>query len=522
MLFNSYEFIFVFLPAVIAVYFVLGRSSRAWALRWIVVASLIFYGSWRPLNVLIIAPSVLINFLLARLLQRLGKSDNRRAARAVLVLGIVFNVAFLGYFKYTNFLVGAINDAFGTQMVLAHIILPLGLSFISFQKIAFLVDVHAGRIDSFTLEDYCLFVLFFPQLIAGPIVHYREVMPQFRTVSCRFDKDKMSVGLTLFAFGLFKKVFIADRIMPLVQPIYVHAAGGSSIGLLSAWIAAVGFTLQIYFDFSAYTDMALGIARMFGVRLPPNFDSPLKASNIIDFWLRWHMTLTRFLTAYIYNPLTLWLMRRRATRSPLGFVAKNKGPFAFVELLMFPTLLTMFVCGMWHGAGYTFIIWGVVHGFYLTLNHAWRSLARKLWHDRSRYERFMGPIGWVVTFASVAASMVIFRATSLKSAGDLLQGMLGLHGIGLSQWKDIGVGRIGIAFGIAGPAFIALLCPNTLEILSRYGPAWGWKPRPQGGATVKTGVLWTPSLAWAVVVSMAAAIAILYLGGRSEFLYWQF
>ncbi len=223
-------------------------------------------------------------------------------------------MAFLGYFKYSNFLVGAVNDVFGTQMVLARVILPLGISFITFQKIAFLVDVQAGRVESFTLQDYCLFVLFFPQLIAGPIVHYREMMPQFHGAPCRFDKDNVSVGLTLFAFGLLKKVFLADNIAPIVTPIYEQVASGGSVGLVSASIAAVGFTLQIYFDFSGYTDMALGIARMFGVRLPPNFNSPLKASSIIDFWLRWHMTLTRFLTAYIFNPLALWLTRRRATR----------------------------------------------------------------------------------------------------------------------------------------------------------------------------------------------------------------
>lgn len=309
MLFNSYEFIFVFLPLVVVVFFALGRASSAWALRWIIVASLFFYGWWRPLNVLIIAPSIIINFVLAHVLQRLGKQGNRRAAQAVLLVGIAFNVAFLGYFKYTNFLLGTINDAFGTQMVLARIILPLGISFITFQKIAFLIDVHAGRIESFTLQDYCLFVLFFPQLIAGPIVHYREMMPQFHGLSCRFDKDNVSVGLTLFAFGLFKKLLLADKIAPAVTPIYERAASGSSVALLSAWLAAVGFTLQIYFDFSGYTDMALGIARMFGIRLPPNFNSPLRATNIIDFWRRWHMTLTRFLTAYIYNPLALWFTR---------------------------------------------------------------------------------------------------------------------------------------------------------------------------------------------------------------------
>ncbi len=218
-----------------------------------------------------------------------------------------------------------------------------------------------------------------------------------------------------------------------MTPIYEQAASGSSIGLVPAWIAAVGFTLQIYFDFSGYTDMALGIARLFGVRLPPNFNSPLRASSIIDFWLRWHMTLTRFLTAYIYNPLALWLTRRRAARGRPSFAGPNKSPGAFIELLMFPTLLTMLVSGIWHGAGYTFIVWGVLHGLFLTVNHAWRLLGPKLWRDKSRYERFMQPAGFIITFACVAASMVIFRSADLKTAIHLLQGLFGLHGIGLEQ-----------------------------------------------------------------------------------------
>ncbi len=523
MLFNSYEFIFAFLPVVVAVFFALGRASRVWALRWVIAASLFFYGWWRPLNVLIIAPSVLINFVLARVLQRLNKQGGRSTAGAVLLLGIAFNVGFLGYFKYSNFLVGAINDAFGTQMLLARIILPLGISFITFQKIAFLVDVHAGRVESFTLQEYCLFVLFLPQLIAGPIVHYREMMPQFHRVSCRFDKDNVSVGLTLFAFGLFKKVFIADSIAPLVTPIYQQATSGSSIALLPAWIAAVGFTLQIYFDFSGYTDMALGIARLFGVRLPPNFNSPLRASSIIDFWQRWHMTLTRFLTAYIYNPLVLWLTRRRAARGLSVFAGPKKSPGAFIELLMFPILLTMLVSGIWHGAGYTFILWGVLHGLFLTVNHAWRILGPKLWRDRSRYARFTQPAGFTITFLCVAASMVIFRSANLKTATDLLQGMLGLHGIGLSGLRSgFGMGLKRMAFWIAAPAFIVFACPNTLQILSRCEPALGWKPSPHDGATAETRILWGPSLAWAAVVSMIVAIGILNLGGQSEFLYWQF
>jgi D-alanyl-lipoteichoic acid acyltransferase DltB (MBOAT superfamily) len=368
-----------------------------------------------------------------------------------------------------------------------------------------------------------LFVLFFPQLIAGPIVHYREMMPQFRRVSCRFDKDNVSVGVTLFAFGLLKKVFIADSIAPIVKPIYEQATSGGSIGLFSAWVAAIGFTLQIYFDFSGYTDMALGIARLFGVRLPPNFNSPLRASSIIDFWQRWHMTLTRFLTAYIYNPLTLWLTRRRAAKGRPGFGGRNKGPGAFIELLMFPILLTMLVSGIWHGAGYTFIVWGVLHGLFLTINHAWRQVGPKLWRDELSYKRFMQPAGFIITFACVSASMVIFRSANLKTATDVLQGMLGLHGIGFSGLRnDIGISLKSVAFWIAAPAFIALMCPNTLQILTPYEPALGWNPNPSIGATARTRILWKPSLVWAAAVSIIAAIGILHLGGNSEFLYWQF
>ena len=518
MVFNSYQFIFAFLPLVVALFFLAGRFSRVWALRWVIVASLVFYGLWRPLNVLIIAPSVLINFLLARLLLRLRKQERRAAARAGLLSGIAFNVAFLGYFKYANFLVGSINDAFGTQMILSQIILPLGISFITFQKIAFLIDVHAGRVESFTLQDYCLFVLFFPQLIAGPIVHYREMMPQFRTISCRFDKENTAVGVTLLAFGLFKKVFLADNIALLVTPIYEQAKSGAHIALIPAWIAALGFTLQIYFDFSGYTDMALGIARLFGIKLPPNFNSPLRATSVIDFWLRWHMTLTRFLTAYIYNPLTLSLTRRRAAKGRPPFSQRNMGPRAFVEFLMFPVLLTMLVSGIWHGAGYTFIVWGVLHGVFLVINHAWRIAEPRPWRDNPRYLRLAQAAGFLITFTCVTASMVIFRSANLKTAVHLLQGLAALHhGLGV---KGIGIKHVALWLG-AG-SFIALACPNTLQILSGYEPALGWRPGSEQASALGVRLLWNPSLAWAVAVAVVVAIGILNLGGQSEFLYWQF
>ncbi len=543
MLFNSYEFIFAFMPVTIAGFYVLGTFSRTWSLHWLILASLFFYAWWRPLNVLLIAPSILINFVLARTLQRLSQDEKRRkASLAVLVLGIAFNVAFLGYFKYTYFLGTAINDVFGANLILTHIILPLGISFITFQKIAFLIDVHSGRIKSFTLQDYCLFVLFFPQLIAGPIVHYREMMPQFHGAPCRFDKENFAVGLTLFLFGLFKKAVIADGIAPSVTSIYDHAAAGGGVSFLFAWIAAIGFTLQLYFDFSGYTDMALGAARFFGIRLPPNFNSPLRASSIIDFWLRWHMTLTRFLTAYIYNPLVLYLTRRRLAKGRAGFGGRDTTVGAFALLLMFPTLLTMFISGLWHGAGYLFVLWGLLHGVYLTIDHAWRLVAPKLWPDRAGYTRVMKPIGLVLTLVAICASMVFFRSPTMSAAIDLAKGMIGLNGVSLplavyerlgplaSRLEGMGVvqqlwgGQEFLKMTIAIPVlmFVILACPNTLQILARYEPAIGVKPRPADTIIGRRMVEWNPSLAWAIGISVVAAIGILSLGGESEFLYWQF
>ena len=505
MLFNSYEFIFGFLPVTLACFYAIGAVSRMWGLRWIIFVSLLFYAWWRPLNVLLIGPSILINFALARTLQQLGKDEKRsRASMLVLLLGLAFNVTFLGYFKYVDFGRSVINDIFGSNLVLTHVILPLGISFITFQKIAFLIDVHAKRVKSFTFQDYCLFVLFFPQLIAGPIVHYREMMPQFHSAPCRFNKENFAVGLTLLSFGLFKKVVFADHIATFVTPIYDQAASGGRISLILAWAAAIGFTLQIYFDFSGYTDMALGLARFFGVRLPQNFNSPLQASNIIDFWLRWHMTLTRFLTAYIYNPMTLWLTRRRLARGRPGLGVRNMTIGAFAYLLMFPLLLTMLVSGLWHGAGYGFIVWGLLHGFFLTINHAWRVIRPKLWSDTRSYERFMLPFGQLVTFTAVAVAMVFFRSPTMASAVGLMKGLVGQHGVALPEavYDHLGplagwLHRAGVAsvapelwsgeeFGrmviwIFVSLVIAVACPNSLQILGRYEPALGVRPHPIGG-----------------------------------------
>jgi D-alanyl-lipoteichoic acid acyltransferase DltB (MBOAT superfamily) len=543
LLFNSYEFIFVFLPVMLTGFFLLGLRSRNLALGWTVVASLAFYAWWRPINVLIIAPSILVNFALAHWLLQL-KADRHRTvlARLVLVLGIAFNVAFLGYFKYINFLATAANDLVGTQFVLTQVVLPLGISFITFQKIAFLIDVHGGRVSSFTLREYGLFVLFFPQLIAGPIVHYREMMPQFQRAPCRWDNENMAVGLFLFVFGLFKKVVLADGISEHVSPIYEMAAAGSEITLIPGWIAATGFTLQIYFDFSGYSDMALGLARFFGVRLPANFDSPLKATNIIEFWMRWHMTLTRFLTAYLYNPLVLWLTRRRMAKGLPGLGSRAPGVGAFLKLLAGPTLFTMFISGLWHGAGYLFILWGLLHGVYLTVNHAWRLFGPRIWLSKESYDRIMRPTGFVLTFLSVVFGMVLFRSTSADAAKEILQGMVGLNGMSLPQLiyaqlgplagmlkffvfvsADMSVTDLAIAMAwLTALLLIALLLPNTLQMLARYEPALGVQSSPAATLSLWRALDWSPTVPWAAAMSAMVVAAIMRLGGKSEFLYWQF
>lgn len=546
MLFNSYEFLFAFLPITVIGFFVLGMKSRSLALGWLILASLAFYAWWRPLNVAIIAPSIIINYIAAQALLRLGQDEkNKRAARIVLLLGVAFNIAFLGYFKYIDFLYGAINDVFATNLILQHIILPLGISFITFQKIAFLMDVHAGRVKSVAFRDYSLFVLFFPQLIAGPIVHYREMMPQFQKASGRFNKEDIAVGLTLLCFGLFKKAVLADSIAPFVTPIYEQAAAQGGTTFLPAWIAAFGFTLQLYFDFSGYSDMALGLARFFGIRLPQNFDSPLKATSIADFWARWHMTLTRFLTSYLYNPLVLWLTRRRASKGLPGLVAGKATISAFAYLIAFPMLLTMSLSGIWHGAGYTFIVFGLLHGVYLTINQAWRHFGVRLWRDRATHDRWMAPIGWVLVFVGVMVANVFFRSPTIATALDIIKGMAGLYGLALPQAVYDGLGpvagmlqSIGVKAvapelwnardfmmtmaWIFGLALIAYGLPNTLQILANYEPALGVKPPAAGVSWIQRALAWSASLPWAVAVSVLAMVGILKLGGPSAFLYWQF
>lgn len=549
MLFNSYSFIFVFLPLTVLGYAAVNRlGSRKASLGWLILTSVVFYGIWNPLNVAIIMPSIAVNYALALAIRaQLRKAPaGDKAASLLVTLGVLLNLCFLGYFKYKNFFLGTVNDVAGTHFLLTQVILPLGISFITFQKIAFLVDVRSGSIQDFDLFDFLTFVFFFPQLIAGPIVHYREMMPQFAQIDSRLQPENVAVGMTLFAFGLFKKVVLADGVAPYVKAAFVAAGNGDSVSFFPAWMTALAYTFQIYFDFSGYSDMAIGLARIFGIKLPMNFNSPLKASSIIEFWSRWHITLTRFLTAYVYTPMVMSLTRKRMAKGQPVLGRKRPTAGAFLILLAWPTVFTMFLSGFWHGAGFTFIAWGVLHGVYLMINHGWRQWRPK-W-DKAAYERIMKPVGFVLTFIAVVVGMVLFRAPTIRSALQMLHGMLGLDGVSVpmalldrSAVLARVLGQLGIGGDLSsGTAFtattlwivalflIAILMPNSLEMMQRFAPALYFEPAKRPAGT-EARPAWRPAMLtvawnarWAVLIAAFFVFGALGLSRPSEFLYWQF
>jgi alginate O-acetyltransferase complex protein AlgI len=547
MLFNSYQFIFLFLPAMLAAFFLLGRLyGRPAAFGALILGSTLFYGAWAPINIAIMAPSVFANYGCAHWLGKLRARESRWAS-LLLILAIAGNVAFLGYFKYRNFFLDSANQLFATDFPLGRLVLPLGISFITFQKIGFLVDVYSDRVKEFTLLKYLLFVVFFPQLIAGPIVHYREMIPQFERATFKPNATDFAVAISLFSIGLFKKVVIADGVALHATPIFDAAAMGAPQSFFWAWGAAFAYAFQIYFDFSGYSDMALGLARFFGIRLPLNFNSPFKASSIIELWSRWHVTLTRFLTAYIYTPLVMSLTRRRMVKRKPILAGARTGASAFLALVAVPTMVTMGISGLWHGAGTQFIVWGLLHGMYLTINHAWRLIRPKLWRDTLSYERLMKPLGLAITFLCFVVALVFFRANSVLTALAMLKGMVGLNGIILPEALGGPLGSWIDALGItidfsSGSNFLltyvwiivlfvyCVVLPNSLDLFSGYEPALGF-PAPQaakGGlaprpAGASAGTLsWQPNWRWAMQIAAISTVALMSVTRVSEFLYWQF
>ena len=371
MLFNSYEFILLFLPITLLGFCLASRlGGQRSPIFWLVTVSFFFYGWWNPPYLLLLLLSVGVNYILGQALNQAHLDENEKRGKFLLIAGTIFNLGLIGYYKYFNFFVNNVNTLAGTEFNIAQIVLPLGISFYTFQQISYLTDSLEGETRHYRFLDYCLFVSFFPQLIAGPIVSHSEMMPQFSKQSkFGLNQEDIAIGLSIFSMGLFKKVILADQIALYSTPVFNAASQGVSLSMPEAWMGALAYTMQIYFDFSGYSDMAIGAARLFGIKLPINFNSPYKAINIVDFWGRWHITLTRFLTRYLYNPIALNFSRRRMQQGK-SLIKRGVGTCgAFVELIAAPTVITMFLAGFWHGAGWQYIVFGFLHGSYLTINH---------------------------------------------------------------------------------------------------------------------------------------------------------
>jgi D-alanyl-lipoteichoic acid acyltransferase DltB (MBOAT superfamily) len=432
-------FIFAFLPVVLIGYYALNKLRLVFAAKsWLLVSSLFFYGWWKTSYVPLLVFSIFVNYILAnQMLAQTKRIKNPISSRSLVCFGIVFNVLLLGYFKYVDFFIGNFNFFIGTELDFLKVALPLGISFFTLQQIAFLIDAYEGLGEEQSFIDYALFVSFFPQLIAGPIVHHRQMMPQFQKIRNKvFHPRNFAIGLFIFTAGLFKKAVIADSFS-------VWATRGFDewqvLTFFEAWSTSICYTLQIYYDFSGYTDMAIGIGLMFNILLPHNFNSPYKATSIVDFWKRWHITLTSFVTTYIYTPIVRFFRKITFGKT------------------MFAIFLAMFVSGFWHGAAWSFVAWGTMHGLALILNHWWRkrNLPMPSW------------LGWFLTFNFVNASFVVFRAKDLGDALKVLKGMVGLSGILLPEFlfRQVGFLRgVGVTFGD-----VFLVHPQNLWVASGSG-----------------------------------------------------
>jgi alginate O-acetyltransferase complex protein AlgI len=512
-LFNSFEFILGFLPVTAIVFFAIGRVNRTAAATWLASASLFFYGWWDPRYVPLLLGSVLFNFGAGVWIAAHRRDGHTAAASRITAAAIITNLALLCYFKYAGFFVSAASDLTNAHLTIVKIVLPLGISFFTFTQIAFLVDVSRGISAELNFVHYLLFVTWFPHLIAGPVLHHKEMMPQFAEAKTyRLNAENISVGLTMFSIGIFKKVVLADTLAFRANSVF---GPGVSPSMIDAWGGTLAYALQIYFDFSGYSDMAIGLSRIFGVKLPLNFNSPYKAENIAEFWRRWHMTLSRFLRDYLYIPLG----------------GNKRGEFRRYVNLM----ITMLLGGLWHGAGWTFVVWGGIHGAYLSAHHLMESrFGVRAGAARSAVRRAAGAFA---TFVAVVVAWVFFRATSMSMARSVLGGMAGRHGLALpprfmnyaGSWQSwlaahgvtanahLMIDRDAALLLCAGLLIVWLL-PNSQEILGSYEPALGGTAVPHG----RLRLAWSPSFAWIATIAVLLGVALSMIGGHREFLYFQF
>ena len=478
MLFNSYQFIFLFLPITLIGYFVLVRLNRLAPVIWLALASLAFYSVSNWQFVLLLLASVAFNYVIGGLL--ISKRPRPASRVAALTIGVAGDLLTLGYFKYAGFLAANLNWVFSTGFTV-NVLLPVGISFYTFTQIAFLVDAYRGNVARYALPHYALFVTYFPHLIAGPILHHKDMIPQFeRAAARRPDPHLILSGLIIFGIGLFKKTCLADGIQPLVS----LAFGPNAPTFDQAWIGALAYTFQLYFDFSGYSDMAIGISLMFGIFLPLNFNSPYKATSIIDFWRRWHMTLSQFLRDYLYIPLG----GNRHGRT-----------LRYVNLM-----ITMLLGGLWHGAAWTFVAWGALHGVYLCINHAWNNYGPAV---APRFARLANLAAFILTFLSVVVAWVFFRADSLPSALYVLSKM--------TDPTQIAFGRAEMAYAlfIMVYAAIAWFAPNTQTIMG-----YDHKNRTVG----QRFSAWQKRPAFLYAAAAVLAFGILGIHQHSEFIYFRF
>lgn len=497
MLFNSHEFIFIFLPIVLFSFYFLGkRFGHGIAMVWLVLASLFYYTWWNPVYIWLILLSMLFNYGMGFALTA------KKGKRSLLAFGVVANLALLGYYKYANFFVNTVNDLIDASFNLNNIVLPLAISFFTFQQIAYLVDAYQGKTEEHSFLHYALFVTFFPQLIAGPIVHHGEMMRQFsKAETFIFNSKKMELGLTILSLGLFKKVILADGIARYSTPVFQAAYAEDMISVIDAWIGSLGYSFQLYFDFSAYSDMAIGIALMFGIRLPINFMSPYKALNVIDFWSRWHITLSMFLREYLYFPLG----------------GNRKGELRRYTNLM----ITMLLGGLWHGAGWTFAFWGGLHGGYLIANHAWHHLRRLLGHEIEKSTLWGRILARGITFLAVVIAWVYFRAESFESANFILSTMFGFQPVPILSTLLPGMMLDQAIFWLTILSVLVWLMPNTLQWTGYLERQHEWERNwfPQKLIAL---FQFRTTKVWALFCSGVMIYSILNLTHISEFLYFQF
>ncbi len=520
MLFSSFPFIFGFLPLALLLTYGAGRWSRVAAKLVLTLLSLGFYAWWRPIYLPLLIGSILFNYFVGAQIQRAYASDHGGKVKWWLIFGLVVDVSLLGWFKYANFFADNLHILFG-GFDLPKVILPLAISFFTFQKIAYLVDSAQGDAKPMSLLDFALFASFFPQLISGPIVHYKEMVPQIQgRPFARWIPRNMMIGLVMFSIGLFKKAVIADTFALQVNPLYAEATKVGAMGFVAAWAAALTYMLQLYFDFSGYSDMAIGLARMLGIKLPLNFHSPLRAGSIIEFWRRWHMTLQRFLTAYVFQPIALPLTRLAARRD-YGMTAST------LAGVVAPTVTTFLISGFWHGAGWTFIVWGLMHAVYVTTNELWRGrrnrrrrALRKLKKPVPEPQRAEILFFHLLTLFVVIVAEVMFRAHTVSDALTIWKGMAGTQGwINSADVPNI---SFWLWLTILPGAAVIFLMPNTQQIMGRFDPAYNWRDWKD---TARAPLHWTwrPNFLGIVFAGVTLFIGVMFVQrGQAVFLYFNF